>query len=355
LRLLVNNTGNVDEKYARHSRINTHLNVINNQKRRISSPLTQSKNSITGYLNNSAPDLTSPDNDLNNMKSLYNESINKSNSSDDSSQRLIITPNKGNYFFGNFDNDFTNDISYDDDESIAMIRKRHKSNYYLMMKKNESDNDDVTDNTNSNILDNKMRKNSSIIFDKSLFNRPLSSKKKNERRNSEDDELIRRYSFMVRNGKLKYQYDKFNILNEEIEEEKEEENENEDENEDENENENENGNEEDNDNADSKTEKDTTKKKEKSNKKERKKINEADNDKKNNKDNDKNNDKTISKLQSDFLKNTYIMRIIDSHQEEYRPKKIRRKGKPLNISERPRWVFGRGVDKANIFGKSNIY
>ncbi|OUM66788.1 hypothetical protein PIROE2DRAFT_5884 [Piromyces sp. E2] len=323
IRLLTNNTGNTDERYARHSRINAHLHVNVNvsQKRNEPSPLANLENNIIidDNLSNSAPYLTGSDNEMNSLKSSCNTSINRSSSSD-SSQKLMNSFNKSqvNHFFGNFD--FVNDVNCNDDGSIAMLRKKHRSQYLFMKKKgngNDDTNNSISNINSSFVSDHKknMRNNSSIIFDKNLFNKQISSKSKNEKKNSKD-ELLRRYSFMVRSGKLKYQYDKYNILNEGIKEENEE-----------------------NDGNDVfQTEKIGIKKKEKSNKKGQKTNNATSN---------------VSNIQRDFLKNTYIMRIIDSHQEEYKPKKVKRKGKPLNISERPRWVFGRGEEKANIFGKTD--
>ncbi|ORX81823.1 hypothetical protein BCR32DRAFT_268046 [Anaeromyces robustus] len=267
LRLIINNTGNSD--ISKYSNINNSkvLNVVKNQKLRTSSPsVLPNNNLITGY-----NDLTKR---LKNIEKRYsNDHVDTSNSTLGSLKKSLYSENKNN----NDLNNITNSKLYMDDNYIF------NNKYNNRFKKN-----------NSTILNNK---NS---FDKSL------SYQLEENEKYSNEKLLKKYSYMVKNGKLKYSY--------------------------ENSNSNENN---DNGSFDYDINQNSLKNYEykKSNN-----INKEENE-------------NISNIQKDFLKNTYIMRIIDSTQEAVKIKRTLKKGKTLNINERPRWVFGRGDDNKNIYNK----
>jgi len=329
LKLLTNNTGNVhaDKYYFKNK-----SNINQNPKLRKKSQLTSVVYDYSNNFNNSFNNV----NNVNNNLKRSNESIERFNSFSISSQVLSKSLNKSQVsgIFENYDNvDFMRNVSIDNNnEFVDMFKKNLKSNYSFYKKNNEgeiSDNNNQSDDIkasseldNSNLL---KKNNNSIIFEKKLFNNNQINKTKNESKN-EKEELLKKYSYFIKSRNLKYSYDNKNTIQEEDEEIEE----------------------------DNSIKKDTLLEKNNINKTTNIEINKKSNNKSKIKSNNEIIDENVSDIQRQFLKNTYIMRIIDSAQDEYKPKKVVKRGKPINISERPRWVFGRGEVKNNYFNKGII-
>ncbi|ORX44649.1 hypothetical protein BCR36DRAFT_124403 [Piromyces finnis] len=216
LKLLANNTGNINEKYIRHNRINTHFHINNsNNNRKISSPLLLESNE-TKYLDNSSSKLSNYESTkVNSVKKAFNEDSNESIISVTSSKRVIFSSNEDqdNSSFKTSENpDFMNSVK---SESFKSLNRKITSNYYLLNKKLRNDgifNDGLISSINNSYTSDN--NSTSIIFDKNLFNKPIINVTKNEKKNNKS-KLFEQYSYMINNGILKYQYDNNSKIDEE--------------------------------------------------------------------------------------------------------------------------------------------
>jgi len=354
IRSLINNTGNPNKsKYNNQRKLSDSLNLKQDSKQINFSTSTSSINNSMNNFSNSSQNLNgiiNSNNSKNNDEITIDKSGSNTSKSTRSSNQSINEQNKNkiNSFFNNVKNiDFENDINYDDDIYNLLNNNNKNSNvdqFFFLRKKGNSlfkinEPNQFKDSTNNNNLwksnnstinlknynldENKLtHKTSSIYFSRNLFHKSPSNKFKPIMRNNSKDELLKKYSALVRNGQLKYSYD-INSIYESNEEDNYE-----------------NVNEYNNDVSPFK--RIEIQGRENTN---------TSNSNQNIKKNKISEERRISNIQKNFLRNTYIMRIIDSSQNNVKLKPVKIKKKLLTISERPRWMIGRGVEKKNIYDK----